>query len=173
MAEPLSAGATDEDFVISRTFDAPRDLVWKAFSDVEHLKHWWGPKGFIMKACTLDFRPGGIFHYCMQGPDGREMWGKFIYREIVPQERFSHIVSFSDANKGVTRHPLSPSWPLQTFAIASFTESGGKTTLTVRWRPYEATEEERKIFAESYVSMRNGWTGTMDQLDAYLLATRR
>jgi uncharacterized protein YndB with AHSA1/START domain len=57
-----AAPSACREFVITRTFDAPRDLVWRAFTEAEHLKHWWGPKGFKMLSCKLDLRPGGIFH---------------------------------------------------------------------------------------------------------------
>jgi uncharacterized protein YndB with AHSA1/START domain len=134
---------------------------------------WWGPKGFKMKACNLDLRPGGVFHYCLRSPDGQDMWGKFVYREIVAPERLAHIVSFSDEKQGVTRHPLSPTWPLETLATATFAEEGGKTMLTVRWAPYDATEVEKKTFAASHEGMRQGWTGTMDQLAEYLARARR
>src|SRR5580704_13391744 len=75
------ATAGDE-FAITRVFDAPREQVWKAFTESERLMRWWGPKGFTMQVAKLDLRPGGVFHYCMRSPDGRDMWGKFVYREI-------------------------------------------------------------------------------------------
>ena len=68
-------------FVISRTFDAPRDKVWKAWTERERLKQWFGPKGFTMPTCTLDLKPGGIFHYCLTTPQGQEIWGKWVFRE--------------------------------------------------------------------------------------------
>jgi uncharacterized protein YndB with AHSA1/START domain len=80
-AEP--APATDLEFTISRVFDAPRDLVFKAFTDPEHMKHWWGPKGFTVIKSEMDLRVGGIYHYDLRGPDGSTMWGKFVYREIL------------------------------------------------------------------------------------------
>jgi len=160
--------SSPREFVITRVFDAPRDLVWKAFTQCEHLKHWWGPKGFKVTSCKIDLRPGGVFHYGMQSPDGKMMWGKFIYREIVAPERIVHIVAFSDEHQGVTRHPMAPSWPLETLAAMTFTESGGKTTITVRWSPHNATPEERATFEAAHDGMRQGWTETMDQLDAYL-----
>ena len=168
-----AAKAAAPEFVITRTFDAPRDLVWKAHTDCKHLMQWWGPKGFKMKACNLDLRPGGVFHYCLRSLDGQDMWGKFVYREVVAPERLVHIVSFSDEKQGVTRHPLSPTWPLQTLATATFTQHDGKTTLTVRWVPHNATDEERKTFAANQEGMRQGWTGTMDQLAEYLATARR
>jgi uncharacterized protein YndB with AHSA1/START domain len=156
------------EFVISRTFDAPRDLVWKAFTDPERMKQWWGPKGFTVIASKMDLRPGGTYHYGMRAPDGSAMWGKFVYREIVPPERMVLINSFSDEAGGITRHPMAPNWPLELLSTFTFEDVGGKTKFTVRWSPHNATEEERKVFAASHDSMRGGWGGTMDQLAAYL-----
>ena len=95
-----ASGDSTREFVISRTFDAPRELVWKAFTEREHLMQWFGPKGFKMLAGTVDLRPGGTFHYGMQAPDGKTMWGKWIFREIVPPERLVTVVSFSDEQGG-------------------------------------------------------------------------
>jgi uncharacterized protein YndB with AHSA1/START domain len=160
------------DFVVSRTFDAPRKLVWAAYTEPKHLMHWWGPKGFKMLKCSLDLRVGGVFHYGMQSPDGKTMWGKFIYREIVAPERIVHTVMFSDENQGITRHPMAPVWPLVTLTEATFTEANGKTTIDVRWRPENATAEEQAMFDGAHASMRGGWSGTMDQLDAYLATAK-
>ena len=157
-----------EDFVISRTFDAPRELVWKAFTDPEHMKNWWGPKGFTVRSAKMDFRPGGSYHYCMRSPDGQDMWGKFAYREIVAPERIVFLNSFSDENGGLTRHPMSPTWPLEMLSTFTFTERDGKTTLTIRWSPYNANEVESKTFDEGRKGMIGGWTGTLDQLETYL-----
>ena len=110
MAERNSDG---REFVITRLIDAPREMVWRAFTEVEHLKHWWGPKGFTMMSCTLDLRVGGTFHYGMKSPEGYEMWGKWIFREIVAPERLGILVSFSDKDGGITRHPMAPDWPAQ------------------------------------------------------------
>ena len=162
------SGDTEKPFVITRVFDAPRDLVWEAWTDREHLMKWWGPKGFTMRHCTNDVRPGGIFHYCMRGPDGSDMWGKWVYREIVKPERMVVIVSFSDEKGGTVRSPFSADWPLQTLSTMTLTEQGGKTTFTIEWAPFEATEAERKTFAAGHDSMRQGWTGTLDKLAAHL-----
>lgn len=162
------AEAADRPFVIARIFDAPRDRVFRAWTECEHLKQWWGPKGFTIVSCTNDLRPGGVFHYGMRAPDGGTMWGKWVYREIVVPERLVVVVSFSDAAGGQTRHPLDPDWPLQTMSTMTFAEHEGKTTATVEWRPFEATEAERAAFAAGHGSMRQGWTGTIDQLTEYL-----
>ncbi len=157
-------------FEITRVFDAPRDLVWKAFTESERLAHWWGPKGFTMLTCKVDLRPGGVFHYCMRSPDGHESWGKWIYREIVAPERLVTVVSFTDAEGNLLRHPMSPTWPLEMLHTMTLSERDGKTTLTATAVPTNATEEERKTFHAAHGSMEQGFTGTLDQLDAYLAA---
>jgi uncharacterized protein YndB with AHSA1/START domain len=159
---------TSRAFVISRVFDAPRDLVWKAHSELEGLKQWWGPKGFTWVTGTLDFRPGGMFHYGLRSPNGQKMWGRFIYREIVRPERIVSVSSFSDENGGITRHFLSPEWPAEMLNTATFTEADGKTTLTIHSVAINATPHERKIFEDGFKSMEGGFTGTFDQLADYL-----
>jgi uncharacterized protein YndB with AHSA1/START domain len=158
------------DFVISRVFNAPRDLVWKCFTEPEHMKQWWGPKGVRVVKSEMDLRPGGTYHYAMQVPGGAVMWGKFTYREIVPPERIVLINCFSDENGGVTRHPMAPSWPLEMLSVFTLEEvASGETRFTVRWSPHSATAEERKTFDAAHASMNQGWSGTMEQLEAYLV----
>jgi uncharacterized protein YndB with AHSA1/START domain len=164
----ISATSGDREFVTTRTFDAPRDLVWKAFSEAAHLMQWWGPKDFTMRVGTLDFRPGGLFHYCMTSPDGLEMWGVFVYREIVAPERIVFVSSFSDETGEPVRSPFSPTWPLEILNILTLTEHEGKTTLTLRGGPLNATEAERATFEAAHDSVRQGFTGTLDRLAAYL-----
>jgi uncharacterized protein YndB with AHSA1/START domain len=157
-------------FVLSRTFDASRDELWKAWTERERLMQWFGPKGFKMPAAKLDFRPGGSFHYCLESPDGKEMWGKFNYREIAVPERIVLVNSFSDEDGGITRHPFSPTWPLQLLSTFTLTEENGKTTATIEWVPIDPTPEERQTFENAHDSMRQGWGGTFDQLAEYLSA---
>jgi uncharacterized protein YndB with AHSA1/START domain len=163
------AGPSSKEFVISRVLDAPRDLVWKAFTEAERMKQWWGPKGFTVIASKMDLRVGGTYHYGMKAPDGTPMWGKFVFREIVPTERMVFINSFSDEAGGTTRHPGHASWPLEMLSSFTFEDvPGDKTRFTVRWAPHNATADECKTFDEGRDSMRMGWTGTMEQLEAYL-----
>jgi uncharacterized protein YndB with AHSA1/START domain len=161
--------ATQEiDFVLSRVFDAPRDLVWKAFTEPQRMQQWWGPKGFKVIASKMDLRAGGTYHYGMQMPDGKAMWGKLVYREITPPERLVLINSFSDEAGGLTRHPMAPTWPLEMLSTFTFDDFGCKTCFTLRWAPYNATEQERNTFDAGRDGMTQGWGGTMDQLEAYL-----
>jgi uncharacterized protein YndB with AHSA1/START domain len=155
-------------FVLSRTFNAPRDLVWQAWTERARLMQWFGPKGFTMPAAKLDFRPGGTFHYCLCSPDGKEMWGRFVYREIAAPGRIVLVNSFSDEDGGITRHPFAPTWPLEMHSTTTLSEQSGKTKLTIEWVPLNPADEERKMFAASHDGMKQGWAGTFDQLAAYL-----
>ncbi len=166
-AKPATAHHAD-DFVATRVVNAPVDRVWKAWTDAKALKQWWGPKGFESVSTKVDLRPGGIFHYHMRAPGGEDMWGKFVYREIVPEQRLVFISSFSDENAGETRHPLAPDWPLKMLSMVTFAEKDGKTTVTVSGSPYEPTEKERSAFEAGRDSMKAGWAGTFERLDAYL-----
>ena len=106
--------------------------------DAEALAQWWGPKGATMRVINLDFRPGGTFHYAMAFQPGHEMYGRFIYREIVAPERLVFVISFSDAEGGITRAPfpqLKDMWPLEVLNVVTFTEHAGKTTIALRGGP--------------------------------------
>jgi uncharacterized protein YndB with AHSA1/START domain len=99
-------GTAPFEFVIKRTFAAPLERVWKAWTDPDQLLRWWGPKGFTTVSAKIgELKPGGVFHYCIRSPQGQEMWGRFVYREIVRNERLVYINSFSDAEGGIGRHP--------------------------------------------------------------------
>ncbi|HUP62939.1 MAG TPA: SRPBCC domain-containing protein [Thermoanaerobaculia bacterium] len=164
--------SSSEELVITRTFDAPRALVWKVWTEREHLMHWWGPKGLTMVSAKVDLRPGGIFHYGMKAANGDEMWGKFVYREISEPDRLVFVVSFSDPDTNTVRAPFSETWPLEVQSTLTLVEEGGKTTVTMRAIPVNANEEEWRSFAAMHVSMRGGWGGTLDQLEAYLGSQR-
>ena len=162
-----SAGGVD--FAIFRILDAPRERVWAALTEPERMKEWWAPATFTMIAMTMDFRPGGYLHMGMQSGEGYKMWGKFVYREIVPPERLGFISSFSDEKGGTTRHPGHMSWPLEMHSTFTFEElPDGKTKFTISWEPHNATEEERQTFEAGRDSMRIGWSGTLEKLEAYL-----
>ncbi|MGL5165496.1 MAG: SRPBCC family protein [Afipia sp.] len=171
MASTQSAALAEsfsKEFVIERVFNAPRDLVWRVFTERDHLMNWWGPKGFKMLAGNLDLKPGGTFHYGMQAPDGSEMWGKWVFREIVKPERLVFVSSFSDKDGGLTRHPMAPTWPIEMLGTATFIDQGDKTLLVNRVVALNASDEERATFEGGFASMTQGYGGTWDQLAAYL-----
>ncbi|RRA47268.1 SRPBCC domain-containing protein [Acidipila sp. EB88] len=86
-----------ERMVITRVFDAPREVVWKAWTDPQYTMQWWGPKGFTTPVCKMDFRVGGKFLLCMRSPDGKEFWNGGEYHEIVPFEKIVSTMYFADA----------------------------------------------------------------------------
>ena len=162
------ADAANVDFVITRRFKAPRALVFAAWTELDHLMKWFGPKGTTIPKAELDLRPGGSFHYCLRMPDGSQMWGKWVFREIVAPERIVLVSSFADAAGNVVPAPMIAGWPLQTLSTTTFVERDGETELTLRWSPLDATDAQRALFGNMHDSMRGGWGGTMEQLEVYL-----
>lgn len=156
------------EFTLTRTFDAPRELVYRVWTDAEHLAGWFGPKGIPVVTSKLDLRPGGTYLYGMRAPNGTEIWGRWTFEEIVPPERLVFRSSFSDPQGGTTRHPMAPDWPLEMRSTITFAEHAGRTTLTLRTVAVNATDDERRTFEAGFQSMTQGWGGTFDKLLAYL-----
>jgi uncharacterized protein YndB with AHSA1/START domain len=149
---------SEREFVMERIFDAPRELVWQAWTKPEHLAQWWGPKGWTLPVCKMDFRPGGVWHYCMRGPEGEESWGKAIYHEIIEPERIVYLDAFADeAGNPVEGMP-------EILITVTFTEHDGKTKLTSRARFASAADLESVLA----MGMVEGLTETWDRLEAYL-----
>jgi len=86
-----------ERMVVTRVFDAPRALVWEAWTNPKYVMQWWGPKGFTSPSCKIDFRVGGKFLFCMRSPDGQEGWNGGEYHEIVPHEKIVYSMYFADS----------------------------------------------------------------------------
>ena len=170
----VSPTPPDQCFAISRTFDAPLARVWQAWSEPERLRQWWGPTGCTIKLKKLDFAEGGEFHYAMTWPGAPDMWGKFVYARILPQQCIEYVNSFSDESGKITRAPFAglENWPLQVHNTVTFSEQrdekGIKTTIELRSGPINALAVERAQFAGFFDSMNQGFSGTLDQLAAYL-----
>lgn len=159
----------DFKFNIERTFDAPRERVWKAWTNEDQLLQWFSPKGMPGFYSKLDFRVGGTYHYGLRLPNGDAMWGRWIFKEIKEPEKLVFIVSFSDeTGKNITTHPMSPNWPKQTLSTVTFAPAGDKTKITVVWQVHEASDIEAQTFEKGRDSMNQGWTGTFEQLEEFL-----
>lgn len=147
-----SAAATfprpDREMVLTRVLDAPRDLVWKAWTDPAHVARWWGPRGFTLPVCEMDFRPGGAYRYVMRGPDGKDYPFHGVYREIAPPSRIVFTAVLDDV----------PGEEMLT--TVTFAEEGGRTTVTVR-QGAPAKEEYAR-------GQRQGWTESLEKLAARL-----
>jgi uncharacterized protein YndB with AHSA1/START domain len=160
------------EFVITRELDAPRERVFDMWTKPQHLQQWFSPKGFSVIAAKMDLRPGGFYHWGMRTPDGKELWGKWLLREIVRPARLVYINAFSDPQGNLARHPFNENWPSRLLTTITFEERARKTLVTVRWSPYEATVAERATFDAGHDSMRTGWGGTLEQLDAHVARQR-
>lgn len=100
-----SAVNETERMVVTRVLDAPRELVWKAWTDPKYVVQWWGPKGFTAPFCEMDFRVGGKFLYCMRAPDGQEFWNGGEYYEIVPHEKIVFLLYPADSKGNRVEFP--------------------------------------------------------------------
>ena len=148
---------TPRQVVIMRAFDAPRALVFDAWSKAEHLKHWFAPKGFDIPACEIDFQPGGAFTLCMRAPDGEEYWSKGTFREIVVPERIVFESALLD-DAGKPR--------FEDRNIVSFTERDGKTLVIVT---ASVTTLYDPTATGALDGMEQGWRETLDRLEPYLV----
>jgi len=165
-----SLNSSQSDFIFTREFDAPRDLVWAAHTEAERLSRWWGfGNGHLFEIIKLDVCPDGIFHYAWPAGDGR-FYGKFVFKSIQAPERLVYTLSFSDENEGVTRHPgvENETWPLEIENTVTFAEADGKTIMSLRGRPVNASPEEIETFVNGHDGMREGFGATYDQLQQFL-----
>lgn len=130
-----NSDTTADEVVITRIFDAPRELVWQAWTEPEHLMRWWGPKDFTSPTCKIDLRVGGKYLYCMRSPEGQEFWSTGTYREIVPPERLVVTDSFADKDGNVvpaSNYGLGDDFPLELQVTVILEEYQGKTKMTLR-----------------------------------------
>jgi uncharacterized protein YndB with AHSA1/START domain len=133
MSQP--SDTRDREIVLSRVFDAPRELVFRVWTDPEHKTHWWGPRGFTTTTHSCDVRPGGEWRFTMHGPDGRDYPNRITYREVVPPERLVY------AHGG----DVDEDEPVSFVATITFEDEGGKTRLTMRSLFPTAAERDRVV----------------------------
>lgn len=159
-------------FEITRVFAAPRARVWDAWTKPEQLAEWFGPKGSRSHVLHFDLRAGGFLHTRMEGPDGSTMWGKNTYEEVDPPARLVWVQGFSNAEGEIVPSPFPMAWPLHMRTTVDFAEEGEGTRVTLTWQPVDATEEQWASFRQMLASMHGGWTGSFDQLDAFLAGSQ-
>ncbi|MDB5840333.1 MAG: hypothetical protein JWQ23_2285 [Herminiimonas sp.] len=171
LAEYLEKESTGkEKFTINRSFDAPIELMFEMWSNPKHFSQWLPPTGFQMEFVKADIKPGGSTFYFMT--DGNvKFYGKAAYLEIEKPDRMVYTQQFADVNGQVSRHPMAPTWPETMLTTVELTEEGAnRTRVTVTWEPHGATTpEEIEVFIQSKGSMTQGWTGSFDKLEAWLL----
>lgn len=158
-----NSNSNEKTLVITRVFDAPREAVWKALTDPEQMKRWWGPEGFTVPFSEIDLRVGGKYLSCMRSPDGKDYWNTGTYQEIVPMERLIMSDSFSDEKGNVvpaTYYGMNPEFPLTMTINVTLEEEDGKTKMTLR---HESMPE-----GDDLKGATQSWNQSLDKLDAIL-----
>ncbi|MBU2491103.1 MAG: SRPBCC domain-containing protein [Bacteroidetes bacterium] len=147
---------------ITRIFDAPKELVWKAWTDPEHIKQWWGPKDYNSPSCSADFRIGGKMHFCMKSKiDGMEIWSTGVYKEIIPFEKIVMTDCFADEKGNVvpSTYYKMEGIPLEMLITVTFENYEGKTKMTL---VHSGLPEDHSKDANI------GWNESLDKLEASL-----
>lgn len=164
MSDINSSGIT-----IERIFDAPRELVWKAWTDPEMVKKWWGPEGFSAPSVKIDLRVGGKYIFAMHGPAGsewdRDMYSAGIYKEIIPNEKLVVTDYFSDSDGNMidpNKEGQDANFPKEMEVTVLFEDMGnGKTKLSIMY-PRPETAEQFEAMKKS--GMVEGWNSSLDKL---------
>jgi uncharacterized protein YndB with AHSA1/START domain len=141
----------ERELVMTRVFDTPRRLVFKAWTEPERIKQWWGPRGFVTLSCEMDFRPGGLWRTRSKAPDGREYVSRSVFREIMEPERLVFSYSWEDA-EGKPKH--------ETLVTITFVEQHGKTLLTFHQGVFESVTSRDEH--------EEGWRSAFELLSEYL-----
>ncbi len=160
------------EYVLDREFDAPREMVWRAWTESDLLARWYGP-GVETIIHELDVRPGGVWLNEMK-MRGNSFYSKVVFQEVIkPEKLVWHHYSSTDANWNSTPNPMMADWPAVLLTTVTFAEAGGKTTVRLTWAPLEATDAEKACFAGAVANMGKGWEGgyaIMDEIFAELQA---
>jgi uncharacterized protein YndB with AHSA1/START domain len=158
----VAEAAPVKDLTIIRVFDAPVESVWKAWTDAEQVKRWWGPKDYTAPVCKIDLREGGKYLYCMRSPEGQDFWNTGVYREIVEPERIVYTESFADEKGNVvpaTHYGMSADFPLKIQLTVTFDAHEGKTRITL---------QHAGIPRVMFELAQAGWNESFDKLAASL-----
>jgi uncharacterized protein YndB with AHSA1/START domain len=158
MAGPEQEGDRTE-LTLTRIFDAPRESVWKAWTDSERIKRWWGPADFTSPACRIDLRVGGAYLFCMRSPEGQDFWSTGRYLEIVPYERLVCTDSFADERGNVvpaSYYGMESDFPLELQVTVTFEDQDGKTLMTLRHAGFPAGPAADQA--------ATGWSESFDKL---------
>lgn len=142
--------ARSHELCLTRVIDAPRAAVFEVWTTPEHLSQWWGPTGFTLPECEMDFREGGAFRFQMRAPSGDDHWLRGVFREIVEPERIVFTFAW-----GTAEQATGP----ETLVTVTFEEKSGKTTLTLRQTGLESDASAHEH--------SDGWAQQLDRLADY------
>ena len=154
----LGPSIGEQEIVMERQFNAPRTLMFQVFTQPEHLKRWWAPPPYTLPVCTINLRPGGIWHYCMRSPEGQDHWARSVYHEIAPPEKLIYTSTFADEHanpiEGIPEH----------LTTVLFTEEASKTQVAARIQ--FANAAALKVAVD--MGMVQGMSMTWDYLVGYM-----
>jgi uncharacterized protein YndB with AHSA1/START domain len=170
LAEFLAEKSSGEDiFVIQRSFEAPIESVFDMWTNKDHFQHWMGPTGSTMQFIECNIKPGGNSFYKMDFA-GMTMYGKIEYKEISKPNKLVYKQWFSNAEGGLGKHPMAPTWPTYMLTTVNFfAETPETTRIQLKWEIFgDATKEERATFNAAKAGMTGGWTGSFDKLEELL-----
>ena len=153
-------------YVLERVLNAPRELVWKTWTDPELLPRWYGPRVETI-VHRLELKPGGLWLGEMRW-DGKSNYQRVEYTEVTPPERLVWLHSVADADWNIIANPMMPDWPRVLLTTVTFAEDGGRTKLRLTWVPHEASEAEIACFAAAMDGMGKGWGAGMELLEELL-----
>jgi uncharacterized protein YndB with AHSA1/START domain len=149
------------ELTITRVFDAPRERVWRAWTEPGQVMRWWGPEGYTSPACRIDLREGGSYLFCMRSPEGHDYWSTGTYREIVPLERLVCTDSFADEQGKVvpaSHYGIEEDFPLELQVTVTFEQRDGKTAMTLRHTGFPSGPVAEMT--------TEGWNQSLDKLAA-------
>jgi uncharacterized protein YndB with AHSA1/START domain len=159
----MSTTVGNEELFITRIFDAPGELLWKAWTEPESVKRWWGPKNFTSPFAKIDLRVGGTYLYCMRSPEGQDFWSTGVYREIIEPKLIVCTDSFSDEEGNLvpaSYYGMNGDWPLELLVRVKFEALDGMTRLTLQHTGIPEGENRELTKA--------GWNESLDKLEDYL-----
>lgn len=157
------------ELVITRVFNASREVVFRASTEADHLIHWWGGGADPIKVEELELKPDGKFLYSSVLSETNWSYGLFVYKEIVETEKLVFLSGFADKDGNFIRAFFSELFPLQVLNTWTFEENEeGKAVLTLRGSPHNGTAEEIEFFTNMIGGMQQGFEGTFLKLDTYL-----
>jgi len=154
-----TAARSETNITITREFNAPRDLVWQAWTEPEHIAQWFGPEGFSTRVNKYELKNGGRFDYVMIGPDGKEYPGTSVFKEVSPKDRIVATDEFGEDFKAG-----NPDLPSGMIVTETFEDLGSKTRLTISIE-HPTAEDKRKHEDMGVVA---GWGSTLDKLEKHL-----
>jgi len=163
----MSRAIEENQFTLVHEFNAPKKMVFEAFGNAEALNAWWGPVETTNSVISLDFRPGGIFHFKMESP-GNISYARFLFGNIKPHDLLEFTISFCDENARIVKAPFQIPFPLEIFYRLVFSENRGKTTITLTAQALNASPEEAEGLRSIHSSMQKGFGATFEQLSAHL-----